>query len=75
MPEPIKKYLAKERSIGERKSVVNQLQNLLKYKEISAAYPKADERNMSEDKGEGKSFTVPFDLANLEHQNHHALEY
>ena len=35
MPEPIKKYVNKERSADERANVVNHLQNLMRYSQIS----------------------------------------
>ena len=35
MPEPSKKYIKTDRSPEEQKFVVNQLQNMFKYKEIS----------------------------------------
>lgn len=35
MPEPSKKYIGQDRSTKERLEIVNHLQTLLKYKEIS----------------------------------------
>lgn len=41
MPEPSRKYVAKERSGDERHEIVNQLQNMLMFKEISAGFQEA----------------------------------